>query len=135
MTQRYKLLKDLPGYKAGTEFQESVVFGTYAYVVDGREVPKYISDLIANETTNSDFFEPIETPPSRYTVRLVQSAWEQGTMTIEVELGKPPKEQAEAICEAIRAVLAYIHKPTEANHQTMREKAMDAANEVQKENQ
>lgn len=42
------------------------------------------------------------------TVKLIEDAWNPGSMTIEIELGNPSKEVAEVVHRAVRELMDYI---------------------------
>jgi hypothetical protein len=107
---KYKLLKDLPGYEAGTVFEKWTGNNHF-------ELNMISADFTApvNEThrryflqylEHPDFFEPIDDKPEW---EVTIGHWELENDLIEVWI-KDPK-QGPAISEAIRAVLAYIHDP------------------------
>jgi hypothetical protein len=133
---KYKLLKDLPGYKAGTLFvKESPV--DYWYEVDGE------TETILNDSSwighllllhDPKFFQPIDDKPERWRAEehdyfyyideygdIEQDRERRDAMAVPEMTDKiyrygnyfRTEQQAQKAAEAIRAVLGYIQTPAE----------------------
>ncbi len=124
MTRKYKLLKELPGYPAGTVL----------YMDDGQvfmdselEDPTddYLDNLMNKWLTNPDWFEPVSDSSTRWRAEKDKTFWIiDGFGTVWERLEQENKyddkmyksgnyfrtrEQAEAVAAAIKSVLVYIH--------------------------
>lgn len=133
MSSKYKLLKDLPGYKAGTVFVLKDGFGRDNYWAEEleftatTEVDDYLQKILwsrENDEQHTDWFEPIK-KPTRWRAEIGKTYYLVNT-TNHVEdmlentsnldkacynLGNyfKTREQAETVAEAIKKMLEWIH--------------------------
>lgn len=109
MTKRFKLLKPLPGYKAGTIFEvfDPDVDEPSYYPVGKSESHAYISKLFMWSEMEGEWFEPIEPEQPRWEVEdlwIVVPPWKWRTsITLNCS-----EATAEKIREAVEAVLELV---------------------------
>lgn len=96
---KYRLKKDLPGKPAGTVLGDSI---------DDNEEP-YLVNLMAHAHYLKEWFEPIEDKP-KWDVNIYKSGVEGYECCVDVTL-VCTKKQAEAVAEAIKKLLEYVHTP------------------------
>ena len=120
--KRYKLLRDLPYFKAGT------IFTNYKgnWKNENGWLPESMSELFNTWHENSDFFEPIDDKPTRWRAQVNGLYWyahgdwleasytnDSGSDTHDAryEGGNyfQTKEQAQAVADAIKELLVLVH--------------------------
>lgn len=150
---KYKLLKDLCDYKAGTIFRYvETPAGDKSYGPDGWHY--YVSndtldftssafrDLMAVLLNTPGWFEPIDETPRRWRARQGEEYWiatALGRVDSTAECGNyidddrhgignyfRTMEQAQAAADAIKAVLAYIQQPDSSKADDVQHKILDA---------
>lgn len=134
MTKRYKLLKDLPGCKAGTVFELVSATNRDNYWAfkdaDAKvEAPDMLQQILwgrDNDNEYLDWFEPLDAP-TRWTPKEGVPYWyvdddlviQSNSFSLDgygverhaVNNCFRTKESAQAAAEAIKALLEYIHMP------------------------
>lgn len=138
---RFKLLKDLPGYTAGTVFEYSdVSFVWLLSPIRSHELDQklmgYVEDLLQRQKTypDPDWFQPIDDKPERWRAEDGGVFWymddagavgykhDEYWMTTDEERHKignyfRTEQQASKAAEALKAVLAYIQTDFEPEYE------------------
>jgi hypothetical protein len=107
---KYKLLKDLPGYKAGTVFEKLPNGQWYCTVQNNPLVPQWLLQLLDNETLSADWFQPIDDKPERqkkYTY-WVEFRKDFKSLNDDANSIRTTEEGGKAIVEAVRGLLHFI---------------------------
>lgn len=123
--EKYKLLRDLPGYKAGTIFVQDPY---WTYLSADGQTKTSCTDLAGTLNCacyESDWFEPLPEAPTRwrpqgddkfyfvtYKFGVAEAfshySHEQDDLNIF-----HTKEQAQAVADAIKSLLEYVHLPND----------------------
>lgn len=123
---KYKLKKDLPGYSAGTEFEYDTSIGTnWRNLRSGNWVQEPTCKILDKIRENTYWFEPLPEAPTRWKPRgddkfyfvtykfgvaeaFSHYSHEQDDLNIF-----RTKEQAQAVADAIKSLLEYVHLPND----------------------